>query len=104
MSRRRNSKAESIAFERVEKLLDLASSIFEKNPDLANRYTELAWNIKTRYNLRLPFKLKRKFCRKCRAFWVPNETCRVRLRSSPSPHIVITCLNCGHERRIPYKG
>lgn len=99
----RNSKIKSIALERVKKLLALASSIFEENPDLANRYTELAWKIKTRYNLRLPPQQKRKFCRKCRTFCIPGKTCRVRLRSSRPPHIVITCLECDYKRRIPYK-
>lgn len=98
----KKSKIESIAMERVESLLDFASSIYKKRPDLANRYAELAWKIKTRYNLVLPRSLKMRLCRKCQTFWVPGETCRVRLRSSRPSRIVITCLNCGHKRRIPY--
>ena len=92
-----------IAKERVQRLLDLASSVFEENPTLAHRYVELAWKIKTKYNLDLPKRLKRKFCRKCRSLLVPGETCRVRLRSEGSPRLTVTCLRCGFERRFPYK-
>lgn len=99
----RKSDLKSIALERVERLLGFASSIFGRRPDLAHRHAELAWKIKTRYNLRLPNRLKRKFCRKCQSFWVPGKTYRVRLRSSRSPHITITCLECGHAKRITYK-
>ncbi len=96
---RRTVKMEKIAMERVKKLLKMADSIFEENPKLANRYVELAWKIKTRYNLRLSREFKIKFCRKCRSFLVPGETCRFRFRSS---RMVITCLECGYEKRIPY--
>ncbi|KXA95733.1 hypothetical protein AKJ65_00960 [candidate division MSBL1 archaeon SCGC-AAA259E19] len=97
------SDLKKIALERVERLLDFASSVFKRRPDLAHRYAELAWKIKTRYNLRLPRRFKRKFCRKCQSFWAPGETCRVRLRPSSPPHLAITCLKCGYVQRIPYK-
>lgn len=100
-----SSKAEvrSIAMERVERLIDLASDVYDSRPELAHRYVELAWRIKTRYNLSLPSRLKRKFCRKCLSLWVPGVTCRVRLRPSRPPHMAVTCLECGRVWRIPYK-
>ena len=103
MGREKNSVT-GIAKERVKRLLDLSSSVFEKRPELAHRYVELAWRIKTKYNLKLSDSSKTKFCRKCRTFWVSGETCRVRLRSEGSSRLVITCLNCGYERRIPTGG
>lgn len=99
----RKSKTKSIALERVFRLLNLAEENFDKRPELSNQYVEQAWKIKTRYNLKLPSSIKRKFCRKCQTFWVPGETCRVRLRPSRPPHLSITCLNCGYIKRIPYK-
>jgi len=99
---RNKSKIEQIAVERIEKLLNFATLVYNEKPKLAHRYAELAWNIKTRYNLELASELKNKLCRKCQSFWLPGETCRVRLRSSRSPRIVITCLNCGYKKRIPY--
>ncbi len=95
----KNERLEKIALKRVKKLLNIAKSIFGENPELADRFVELAWKIKTRYNLRLSQEFKIKFCRKCQSLWVPNETCRVRLRPS---RLVVTCLKCGHEKRIPY--
>jgi len=90
-----------IATERIERLLQLAEEAFDRRPELSHRYAELAWKLKTRYNVRLPPELKRKFCRKCRAFWVPGVTCRVRVRPKRK-HVVTTCLRCGYQRRIPY--
>jgi len=92
-----------IAAERVDRLFELAEQVFGKRPSLADRYVRLAWRLATRYNLRMPPHLKRKFCRKCLSFWRPGITCRVRTRSRPSPSIVITCLRCGHRTRVPYR-
>ncbi|MEA1904525.1 MAG: ribonuclease P [Candidatus Hadarchaeota archaeon] len=100
-SRRNRQKA--IALERVERLLELARQIFKDRPKLAHRYVELAWRLKTRHNLKLPQRLKLKFCRKCRSPWIPGVTCRVRTRAKRPPHVVITCLQCSYEKRIPYK-
>ncbi len=99
---RKKRKLKSIALERVKRLLDFASKIFKENPELAHRYAEMAWKLKTRYNLKLPKPLKLKICRKCQKLWVPGKTCRVRLRSN-QPYMSITCLNCGYIKRIPYK-
>lgn len=98
----RKAERAKIALERVERLLELAGEAFGERPELSHRYAELAWGLKTRYNLRLPARLKRKICRKCRAFWVPGATCRVRTRPKRG-HVVITCLRCGYQRRVPYR-
>ncbi len=97
--RNNNPKTEKIAQERVEKLLKIARKVFDENPKLAKRYVELAWKIKTRYNLDLPKRIRLKFCRKCQTLWVPEKTCRFRLNSSK---VVISCLNCGCQKRYPY--
>ncbi|MEW6221891.1 MAG: ribonuclease P [Candidatus Hadarchaeota archaeon] len=94
MVRETNKK---IAMERVERLFELAEGEFKMRPELSDRYVRLAWNIKTRYNLRLPAHLKRKFCRKCFSFWRPGVSCRVRVRSG---RVVITCLKCGRIVRL----
>lgn len=98
--RRSTDEFKLIAAERVERLFELAEQIFGKHPELADRYVQLAWRLKTRYNLKLPPRLKRKFCRKCLAFFRPSISCRVRVRSGC---MVITCLRCGHTTRLPYK-
>jgi len=102
MSRKRSVKDDykAIAAERIERLFELAEKAFEKHPELSDRYVKLAWKIATRYNVRLPAALKRKFCRKCLSFLRPGISCRVRIRSGC---VTITCLRCGHVTRLPYK-
>jgi len=98
----RNTAGElrNLAEKRIERLLKLAGEVFRQYPERADRYVELAWKIKTRYNVRLPSHLKRKFCRKCLSFWVPGFSCRVRLHSG---RVNITCLRCGRVVRLPYR-
>jgi ribonuclease P protein subunit RPR2 len=88
-----------IAMERVELLLAQAEEVFDKRQDLANRYVGLVWKIKTKYNLRLPKELKRRFCKKCLSFWRPGATCRVR---KVRGRVNVTCLNCGRVFRFPH--
>jgi ribonuclease P protein subunit RPR2 len=90
----------AIAAERVERLFELAEASFHDHPELSDRYVRLAWRLKTRYNLKLPPHLKRKFCRKCLSFWKPGVSCRVRVRQS---RVTITCLRCGRVIRLPFK-
>ncbi|MBS3815392.1 MAG: ribonuclease P [Hadesarchaea archaeon] len=99
----RKVKEKDIALQRVEILLNRASEVLKKRPKLAHRYAEIAWKLKKRHNLEFPERLKRKICRKCQSFWVPDVTCRVRTQSSRPPHVVITCLECGYKKRVPYK-
>jgi len=90
-----------LAAERMEHLFELAEGVFGKSQELADRYVRLAWRLATRYNVRFPPSLKRKFCRRCKSFWVPSVTCRVRTRPAP-PRLIITCLRCGRITRLPY--
>jgi len=90
----------TIAVERIERLFELAEDVSKKNAKLADRYVKLAWQIATRYNIRLPATLKRKFCRKCLSFWKPGASCRVRVQSGC---VTITCLRCGHVARLIFK-
>ena len=98
--RRLVDEFKEIAAERVERLFELAEGEFKLHPKRADRYVRLAWKLKTRYNLKFPEHLKRKFCRKCLSFLKPGASCRVRVQSSC---IIITCLRCGHIARLPYK-
>jgi len=95
-----NDDNKTIAVERIQRLFELAEEVFEKHPELADRYVKHAWRIKTRHNVRLSRDLKRKFCRKCISFWRPGNSCRVRIRQSS---VTITCLRCGRVVRLPYR-
>ncbi|HID60419.1 MAG TPA: ribonuclease P [Hadesarchaea archaeon] len=93
-------KFKKIAVKRIEHLFKLAEETFKLYPERADRYVRLSWKLKTRYNIKLPLHLKRKFCKKCLCFWKPGTSCRVRLRSE---RVVMTCLKCGHTIRLPHE-
>lgn len=92
----RIEKQERIAKERVEKLLELASTANQK---FADRYVKLARKIAMKVNLRLPSRLKRKFCKNCGVYFRPGVNCRVRTRSGK---VVYYCFNCRSTYRIPF--
>jgi ribonuclease P protein subunit RPR2 len=100
-SRELRAEHKTIAAERIERLFELAERASSTRLELSDRYVKLAWRLATRYNIRLPHRLKGKFCRKCVVFLKPGISCRIRTRPRP-PRIVITCLRCGHQTRIPY--
>jgi len=88
-----------LARQRIERLFALANQVVKSDSSLANRYVELALKISMRTRVRIPRELKRSVCRKCHAYLCPGITSRVRIRASRSPHVSVTCLNCGNVRR-----
>ena len=93
---------QGIGAERIERLFMLAEKEFPKNPSRSNRYMHLARKIAMRYNIRLPSRLKRSYCRKCYKYLKPSINSRV--RTSPKQRaLIITCLECGHVMRYPYR-
>ncbi|OKY77835.1 MAG: RNase P subunit RPR2 [Candidatus Methanohalarchaeum thermophilum] len=92
------SYTEDLAKQRIEILMEKAEEIFDEDPERSHRYARLAWRIKLKTRVKFPKKWKRRFCRKCKIFLVPNKTCRIRLNNSK---VTITCLNCGKIKRIP---
>lgn len=92
-----------IGRERIERLFNMAEKIFHENPELADRYVELARKISMKVRIRIPRKWRRRFCHKCYTFLVPGVNCRVRIRQRRSPHVVVTCYNCGNKMRYLIK-
>ncbi|MCQ8891793.1 MAG: hypothetical protein NQU41_00235 [Candidatus Methanosuratincola sp.] len=88
-----------LARQRIERLFSLANQAVKSDAGLANRYVELALKISMRTRVRIPRDLKRSVCRKCNAYLYPGITSRVRVHASRSPHVSVTCLNCGAVRR-----
>ena len=88
-----------IARERIDILFKLADESFEKYPERSDRYVEMARNIATKYNLRMPRIWKRRFCKNCNKFLKPGKNCQVRLKDSC---VAIKCLECGNVINIPY--
>jgi ribonuclease P protein subunit RPR2 len=79
-----------IARERVNILFTLAERVFPYEPELANRYVEIALAVQQKAKIRMPRKWKRRYCKRCHSFLVPGVNARVRLRSG---HVVVKCLN-----------
>jgi len=98
------SSPKQIALQRVHTLFGLAKKVVHENPELAQRYVQLARKIAMRTRLRLPKEYRILVCRKCKRFILPGVNCRTRIQQRREPHMVITCLNCGGHLRIPIKG
>ena len=96
---RRTQEMVELARERIERLFKLAEiEASDHNLDRANRYVKLARKIGMRYNVRLPKKFKRRFCKYCYSYMVPDLNSRIRIRAGK---IVIHCKECGKFTRIP---
>jgi len=92
-----------IALQRIHKLFNLAKETIREDPELAQRYVQIARRIAMKAQLRLPRKYRHLVCRKCKSFILPGVNCRVRIQRRRDPHIVTTCLNCGGHTRIPLR-
>lgn len=96
MARRNKSAERAIASERIERLVTLAEEALRGGRrDRADRYADLAWRVKTTYQLRRT-PADGSVCRACRAFLQPGVTARVRLTGGRRS---VTCLACGETRR-----
>jgi ribonuclease P protein subunit RPR2 len=96
-----NDNVRAIAKQRIDTLFMLAEQTFHEDRALAQRYVDMARRIAMAAKLRLPKQHRREVCRHCKSFILPGVNCRVRTRQRREPHLVITCLNCGHQTRIP---
>lgn len=99
--RRHRGMERRIALERMEILLVLAEKEALGRRGLrARRYVELARRLGMRYNVRMPPRFRRRYCRKCLAYFVPAINARIRIGES---RVTITCLSCGLVERYPYR-
>lgn len=92
-----------IALERVQTLFRLAKNVIHKDPQLAQRYVEIARKTAMRARMRIPKEYKRMICKHCKRFILPGVNCRVRIQPRRNSHVVVTCLSCMHYMRIPLK-
>jgi len=97
------NETRQIALQRIHVLFRLAKEKIQEEPELAQRYAEIARKIAMRTKLRLPIEYRRMVCRHCKSFIYPGVNCRVRVKQRREPHMVITCLVCGKITRIPLK-
>jgi ribonuclease P protein subunit RPR2 len=98
-----NSTAKQIARQRVQILFHQAKLTYKTNPQLAQRYIGTARKIAMAARMRLPATYKRQICKNCNTLLIPGYSSRVRVKPQRETHLTITCLNCGHQTRLPTK-
>ncbi len=100
----RGSKPEwqkRIAKERIESLFREAERIAKDKPQYARRCVSLAMKTAMRYNMPVPDKYRKRFCRRCHSFFTEG---RFSARTRPEQKaVIIRCLACGSVKRYPYR-
>lgn len=97
------SDTKYIAMQRIKNLFALAKQTLHDDPYLAQHYVDIARKIAMAAKIRMPKEYRRQLCRHCKSFILPGVNCRVRIKQQREPHIVITCLNCGKQMRMPLR-
>ena len=88
-----------LALNEIDMLFKQARELFDKTPDLADKYAKKARRIALKYKLKLPLEYKRSICKNCHGFLVPGKNLRVRTRKG---HMVYYCLDCKGFMRVRY--
>lgn len=91
----------NLALARIERLFQMAEENCKARPDRSKRYVELARKISTRYTVPIPAALKKKFCKKCGAFWVLGKNLKVRANPK-TKSMEYLCVECGKKKRYGY--
>ncbi len=98
MNKRQQRK---VALGRIKTLFKEAEeTALEDRLDLSDRYVELARKIGMRYNVTIPSKFRRRYCKECHSYLYPDKTCRVRVKKGM---LVSRCDNCGTINRFKFK-
>ena len=90
-----------IAVERMEELYKMAREVYEEDPELSRRYTDLIKRISQRTRTKIPRHIKRNICKKCGTVQIQGVNSRTRIRQKREPHIARTCTVCGYISRYP---
>jgi ribonuclease P protein subunit RPR2 len=102
MPKRYNRKKElqkKIAKQRIQRLFLLAEHYaLNDRLKLSDRYVFLARKISMKYLVPVPNQFKRRFCKHCYSYILPNVTCRIRIHKG---RIVTYCDNCKRYMRMP---
>jgi ribonuclease P protein subunit RPR2 len=96
----KETSIKQIARQRITILFEQAQKVARADPKLSAQYILSARRIAMAAKTRLPLEFRRRTCRKCNAMFVHGVNCRVRVKQKREPHVVVTCLNCGNQKRI----
>lgn len=92
---------EQISLERMHRLFELAEYEFEKHPERSQRYVQLAQKIGTRNKVKIPFELKKQFCKNCGSFLKIGKNGKLRVKGTA---LKITCNECKSTRMLRLEG
>ena len=98
-----HSSTKQIAKQRIYILFEQANEVYKASPELSSRYLGMARKIAMAAKIRLPIDFRRRTCKNCNSLLIYGQNCRVRVRQKREPHVVITCLSCGWQTRIPLR-
>jgi len=85
---------------KIEVLFKEANGAFKQDKAKANNLVKKARNLSMKYKVKIPNKLKRRFCKHCYSYLMPGTNCRIRTKEGK---VVIYCIECKKFTRIPYK-
>lgn len=99
LHKKRIAESKKIVSDRIEYLFKKAEEVARKELPLANRYIILARHLSMRFNVPIPDRLKRRFCKHCYTYLVPGLNMRARTKNSK---VVYSCLTCQKYMRFPF--
>ena len=94
---KRKPQVKEIAKERIDLLI--SNALREPDEYLAAKQACRAKKIAMRFRIRLPYRIRQLYCKKCKAFIVPARSARVRVGRAKTRAVRITCLKCGYTYR-----
>ena len=97
---KKKAKEKNIAKNTVEDLFKHAKEAFKEDHKISDNLVRKARNIAMKYKIKIPPKLKRRFCSHCYKYLVPSVNCRIRVQRGK---VVYYCLSCKKFTRLPYK-
>lgn len=88
---KKSSEHVQIAKNRIDQLFFQADEVFSEDPELSDRYVDLARKLAMKFKVKLRSEYKRKFCKHCYKYLRSGVNARVRTRNGK---VVYTCLSC----------
>ncbi|OIO22600.1 hypothetical protein AUJ13_04400 [Candidatus Micrarchaeota archaeon CG1_02_49_24] len=91
--------AKEIAMERIAILLDLCEQ-HKGNGELCKYYVGLVWKLVMRHKVKLPKKVKLRFCKHCKGYFVHGKN--VRVRQNTNKKLMEYLCECGKTTYAKY--
>lgn len=94
-------QVQKIARERIIILFEEARKKFEEDPNLSNRYVEIANRIGEKTQTPIPQRFNKSYCSKCESYWNLGINCDV-VFNRKKRKIDYKCQECGEVNTYAY--